>query len=210
MNPHSSEARFRNEDFAHDGQGPRGLWSRAAEEALGAGAMIGAALAIDALERPWRERRARERAEDRDGVGAPARSREPYVGSPRFLWTSIAALALMSRARRDAAGLRTAAKLALAVAAAQGVARVTGSWAAHRGSPSSGRRIFSERSAAAWAAAGVLERVQGKGPGLAAYGAAALAGYPRPSGRSRPVADAVAGAVVGRAIGRLVGQIRLA
>ena len=207
MNLHSSEAAFHERGFGHNGS-PRGLWTRIAEEAMGAGTMIGAALAIDALERPWRERGGRPEpagaADERPPRG------EPYFGSPRFLWASIAALALISRARSDPAGLRTAAKLAVAVAGAQAVARATRSWVTHRSPASPLRRVFSERSAAAWAAAGVLERAQGKGPGLAAYSAAALAGYPRPAGRRRPVADAVLGAVVGRVIGRLVGQMRLA
>jgi hypothetical protein len=125
----------------------------------------------------------------------PARPRAPYFGSPRFVWASIAALGLIGRARRDPAVLRTAAKLAIAVMAAQGLARMRPD------------RV-SERSAAAWAAAGVLEREQGKGPGLAAYGGAALTGVPRTSDGRHPVAAAVIGAVLGRLVGRLVGQLR--
>ena len=97
---------------------------------MGAGTMIGAALAIDALERPWRGRR-RGRPESAGAADERPR-REPCTGSPQFLWASIAALALISRARRDSAGLRTAAKLAVAVAGAQAVARATQSWVAHR------------------------------------------------------------------------------
>lgn len=204
MTPYSSDAPFERRDFGHNGT-PHGIWTRIAEEAMGAGAMIGVAFAIDALERPWRAlRKPGEKSHDRGR--AAARAHDPYFGSPRFLWASIGALALLSRAKRDPVGLRTAARLALAVAAAQGVARATRSWVGRASAPS-GPRLFSERSAAAWAAAGVLERAQGKGPGLTAYSAAALAGYPR---EGRTVADAVAGAVIGRLIGRLVGQIRLA
>ena len=58
--------------------------------------MIGAALAIDALERPWRGRRGRPESAGAAGEGRD----EPCAGSPQFLWASIAALALISRARQ--------------------------------------------------------------------------------------------------------------
>jgi len=171
---------------------------------MSAAVLVTVALAVDSLRRRSRVRRSAVSA------GVPTVQKPaPYVGSPRFLWTSIAALGLIGRGRRDAGVLRTAAKLALAVSAAQGLERAAHALTGRRGGADPARRFFSGRTAAAWAAAGVLERTQGRGPGVAAFSAAALAGYPRVAGGRLPISDFVVGAVVGRVVGRLVGQLRV-
>ena len=135
------------------------------------------------------------------GAVAPA-ARAGVFGEPFFLWTSIIALGSICRARRDQACLKTAAKLALAVSATSAVARTSRVFSGG----AAGRDFFAGHRAAAWAAAGVIRRDQGRGVALTAYTAAALSSSRRREARTG-IADLVAGALLGDVMSRLVARL---